>query len=232
MGICSDCYTGSNTINLSDLTCTSVCAIADYFVSQSGLRYCKEREKTVTFTDNSAATPCTLTGSFGSDYFNPTKSEWSSSAFLIENIVDSNILAKAFTFTVTGLGATPAGLNSFQVNFTQPNEFDAHSKDLNIVLSACKSFGVLQTDSTVAKITGTATINNFKCNPTCTGATKYLDVDINTCVSACGSQYIGISSAKGSLCLTQSQCDSDSLVKDSLQLICSDCTSNNSSHSI
>jgi hypothetical protein len=72
----------------------------------------------VTFTDNTATTPCTLTGSFGSDYFDPTKSEWSSSTFFIQQIQDANNLATAYMFTVTGLGATPAGINSFQVNFT------------------------------------------------------------------------------------------------------------------
>jgi hypothetical protein len=172
-----------------------------------------------------------LTGSFGTDYYDPTKSEWSSSSFFVPQIQDANNLAKTFTFTITGLGATPGGTNGFQLNFTKLSEFGGSSKDLKIVLNASKMFGVLQTDSTIAKITENGTtVNNFNCGAykSCTGATKYLDVSSNTCVSACGSKYIGISSAKGDLCLTPSQCDSDSLVKDSLQLICSDCTGSNS----
>ena len=161
MGICSDCYTGLNTINLSDLTCTSTCPSGDYFVSQSGSRYCKEHDKTVTWIENSATTHCTLTGSFGTDFFDPAKSEWSSSSFFIQQIEDANNPGTTYTFTVTGLGATSGGINSLQVNFTQPGEFDTPSKDLRIVLNASKSFGILQSDSTIAKITGNATVTGF-----------------------------------------------------------------------
>jgi hypothetical protein len=62
---------------------------------------------------------------------------------LIQQILDANNLAKTFTFIVTGLGAMPGGINSFQVDFTQPGEYDAPSKDLKILLSPSKSFGIL-----------------------------------------------------------------------------------------
>jgi hypothetical protein len=62
---------------------------------------------------------------------------------LIQQILHAKNLARTFTFTVTGLGAMPAGINSFQVDFTQPGEFDAPSKNLKIVLSPSKSFGIL-----------------------------------------------------------------------------------------
>jgi hypothetical protein len=169
-----------------------------------------------------------LNGSFGTDYYDPKKSEWSSSSFFIQQIEDANNPGMTYSFTVTGIVALSGGINSFQVNFTQPGEFDAPTKDLRIVLNDSKSFGILQSNLTMAKITGTAIVNNFKCNTTCTGATKYFDVSSNTCVSSCGLKYIGISSAKGNLCLTPSQCDSYSLAKDNLQLICSDCAGSNS----
>jgi hypothetical protein len=199
-------------------------------VTQGGSRYCKEHDKTVTWIDNSATTPCTLTGSFGTEIFIPTMSEWSSSSFFIKQIEDANNPATTYTFTVTGLGAPWARIDSFQLNFTQASEFDEPAKDLRIVLNASKSFGGLHIDQSIAKITGNTTIiNSFKCGAeACTGATKYRDVSSNTCLSSCGSKYIGISSAKGYLCLTPSQCDSYSLAKDSLQLICSDCTGSNS----
>jgi hypothetical protein len=161
-------------------------------------------------------------------------SEWSSSSFFIKKIQDANNHATTYTFILTGLEATPGGINGFQVNFTKPGEFDSASKDLNIVLNASKSFGITQNESVMAKIQGFGTtVNNFNCqvmqtNQTCTGGTRFLDVSSNTCVSSCGSKYIGLSSAKGDLCLTPSQCDSDSLVKDSPQYICSDCTGSNS----
>ena len=231
-GICSDCYTGSNTIQLSDLTCTSICASGDYSVSKSGLRYCKEHDKAVTLNDNSGTTPCTLIGSFGSDYFDPTKSEWSGASFIIQQIEDANNPATTFSFTVTGLGALSGGINGFQLNFTQLSEFSASSRDLKIVFDASKSFGYLQSASAMAKITGNATINNFHCAPAnqvCTGATKYLDFNTDTCVSSCGSEYIGHSSAKGALCLTPSQCATFPLTTDSLQSVCSDCTAGTNS---
>ena len=100
------------------------------------MRYCKEHDRRVNFTDNTASSTCTLTGSFGTDYYDPTKSEWSSSAFFIYQIFDASNSVTAFTFTVTGLGATSGGINNFQVNFTQTDEFVARSYDLQIVLKA------------------------------------------------------------------------------------------------
>ena len=127
------------------------------------MRYCKEHDKTVYWIDTSAITPCTLTGSFDSDYYDLKKSEWSSSTFFIQQIGDANDLGTTFTFTVAGLVATARGINGFQLNFTQPSEFDAPSKDLKIVLRASKSFGYLYSASAMAKITGNATVTNFKC---------------------------------------------------------------------
>jgi hypothetical protein len=186
----------------------------------------------VTLNDNSGTTPCTLIGSFGSDYFDPTKSEWSGASFIIQQIEDANNPATTFSFTVTGLGALSGGINGFQLNFTQLSEFSAPSRDLKIVFDASKSFGYLQSASAMAKITGNATINNFHCAPAnqaCTGATKYLDFNTDTCVSSCGSEYIGHSSAKGALCLTPSQCATFPLTTDSLQSVCSDCTAGTNS---
>ena len=182
------------------------------------MRYSKQHDKIVTWIENSATTPCILSGSFGTDYYDPTASGWSSSFFIIGQIEDANDPATTYTFTVTGIGARSGGINGFQVNLTHPSEFDSPSKDIRIVLSATKSLGILQSDSTIAKINGFGTIvNNFKCgaiktnpinpnNPTCTGVTKYLDVRSNTCVSACGSKHIGLSSVNSYLCVTPSEC--------------------------
>jgi hypothetical protein len=41
------------------MTCGSTCPSGNAFVSQSGLKYCKEYDGTLTWIDNSASTPCT-----------------------------------------------------------------------------------------------------------------------------------------------------------------------------
>jgi uncharacterized protein (DUF302 family) len=216
--ICSDCSSANQGVQRSDYSCNTACGSTHIFNSSSGVKYCKELDKQMTYVNNTGTTACTAKVTFA-ESFSVAKSEWSNAGFIINDIVDNANVATVFSHSITAVDGN-ADIIELLITFTNPSQFGNATKTLLFRLKA-QNFGYPTATTLYAKVTAVSdTMASYFC-PSCSGGTPYLEISSGTCVSTCASpKYIGLSAIKGKVCATSAECDTEGLTKHATQLLC------------
>jgi hypothetical protein len=218
--ICSDCTGANQGVHRSDYSCNTACGSTHIFNSSSGVKYCKEVDKQMTYVNNTGNTACTAKVTFA-ESFSVGKSEWSNASFIIDDIVDNANVATIFSHSVTSIDGN-ADITELLITFTDATQFGNLTKTLLFRLKA-QNFGYPTATTKYAKITAASdTLSGFLCGG-CGGATPYLEISSNTCVATCPSpKYVGLSAIKGQLCVTPEECITEGLTTHDVQELCRD----------